>query len=164
MNRNLVLAGIGVAAIVLLGIGGFLLSGRQVQGGTATVSGQLCSNKPEAAKGLTNAAVTALRIEDTKEGSGPQAITSNLVKVHYIGRLTDGTQFDTSCERGEPFEFPLGGGRVIQGWDSGVVGMRVGGIRRLVIPAKLAYGDQSPSPNIPVNSALVFDVELIEIK
>jgi len=104
-----------------------------------------------AATGLTNEEITTLRIEDLKEGSGPQAITSNTVRVRYIGRLVDGKQFDTSCQPGRtPFEFTLSAGQVIPGWDSGIVGMRAGGQRRLIIPANLAYGERSPSPEIPL--------------
>ncbi len=164
MNRNIIL--IVVALLALLGVGAYLLlgqrSGNQVASGG---SGTLCSNQPPAATGLSNEGITTLRIEELKEGSGPQAITSNTVRMQYIGRLVDGKQFDTSCQPGRtPFEFTLGAGQVIAGWDSGIVGMRVGGQRRLIIPANLAYGERSPSPDIPPNSALIFDVELLEIR
>jgi peptidylprolyl isomerase len=154
-----------VVALALLGLGAYFFlgqrSGRQAQVG----GGTLCTNQPPAASGLINEEITTLRIEDLKEGSGPQTITSNTVRVQYIGRLVDGKQFDTSCQPGRtPFEFTLGAGQVIPGWDSGIVGMRVGGQRRLIIPANLAYGERSPSPEIPPNSALIFDVELLEIR
>jgi len=123
----------------------------------------MCANRPAAVTGLSNESVTSLKIEDVKEGSGPQAITSNKVRVNYIGRLVDGKQFDTSCDRGQPFEFTLGQGQVIPGWDSGIVGMRVGGQRRLIIPASLAYGDRGAGADIPPGAALVFDVELLGI-
>ncbi|RDI96301.1 FKBP-type peptidyl-prolyl cis-trans isomerase [Meiothermus sp. QL-1] len=155
MRRYLLLAGV----VLALGAGAyFLLGQRQAAGG-------LCARPPAAAAGLTNEGITTLRLEDLKEGQGPQAITSNTVRVHYIGRLVDGTEFDSSCRPGRtPFEFTLGAGQVIPGWDSGLVGMRAGGQRRLFIPAHLAYGERSPSPNIPPNSALIFDVELLEIR
>ncbi len=164
MNRNAIL--IAVIAIAVVALGAFLVLQRKGSASTATAStGTLCTNQPAAAIGLTNASVTSLKIEDTKEGSGPQAITSNNVKMQYIGRTVDGKQFDASCKAGgQPIEFTLGQGRVIPGWDSGIVGMRVGGQRRLIIPANLAYGVNSPSADIPPNSALVFDVELLEIK
>ncbi|PZA06312.1 FKBP-type peptidyl-prolyl cis-trans isomerase [Meiothermus sp. PNK-Is4] len=107
--------------------------------------------------------MTALKLEDTQVGTGPEAITGDTVEVHYIGRLADGKQFDTSCDRGQPFSFRLGAGQVIPGWDSGIVGMKVGGKRRLFIPANLAYGAASPSPDIPANSPLIFDVELLKV-
>jgi len=164
MNRNVIL--IAVAVLALFGVGAFLLLGQRSGGqGAGVGSGTLCTSQPTAATGLTNEGITTLRIEDTKEGSGPQAITSNTVRMQYIGRLVDGKQFDTSCQAGRtPFEFTLGAGQVIPGWDSGIVGMRVGGQRRLIIPANLAYGERSPSPDIPPNSALIFDVELLEIR
>lgn len=164
MNRNAIL--IAVAVLALLGLGAYLLFGQRSGNQEASVgSGTLCTNQPAAAAGLTNEGIVTLRIEDLKEGSGPQAITSNTVRMQYIGRLVDGKQFDTSCQPGRtPFEFTLGAGQVIPGWDSGIVGMRVGGQRRLIIPANLAYGERSPSPDIPPNSALVFDVELLEIR
>lgn len=163
MNRNLIV--VVVIVLALLGMGAYFLFGQRPGSQTGAVNGTLCTNQPPAATGLTNEGITTLRIEDLKEGSGPQAITSNTVRVQYIGRLVDGKQFDTSCQPGRtPFEFTLGAGQVIPGWDSGLVGMRVGGQRRLIIPASLAYGERSPSPDIPPNSALVFDVELLEIK
>ncbi len=163
MNRNL--AFIVVAVLALLGLGAYFFLGQRSGSQAQVGSGTLCTNQPPAATGLTNEGVTALRIEDLKEGSGPQAITSNTVRVQYIGRLVDGKQFDTSCQPGRsPFEFTLGAGQVIPGWESGIVGMRVGGQRRLIIPANLAYGERSPSPDIPPNSALIFDVELLEIR
>ena len=84
--------------------------------------------------------------------------------VNYIGRLVDGKQFDASCARNQPFDFPLGAGAVIKGWDQGVAGMKVGGKRRLIIPSSLGYGAQGAGGVIPPNAALVFDVELVEVK
>lgn len=162
MNRNAIL--IAVIVLALVAVAAFLVLQRK--GGSATAStGTLCTNKPAAATGLTNEGVTSLKIEDTKEGTGAQAITSNKVKLQYIGRTVDGKEFDSSCKEGrDPFEFTLGQGQVIAGWDSGIVGMKVGGQRRLIIPTNLAYGANSPSADIPPNSALVFDVELLAIE
>lgn len=102
---------------------------------------------------------------DIKVGEGAEAVAGKEVSVHYTGTLkSDGSKFDSSVDRGEPFTFSLGQGQVIQGWDQGVVGMKVGGKRKLVIPAALAYGEQSPSPAIPPNSDLVFEIELLEVK
>ncbi|GIW25046.1 FKBP-type peptidyl-prolyl cis-trans isomerase [Meiothermus sp.] len=163
MNRNVLL--ITLAVLALLGVAVYLVLGQRSGSQAGVGNGTLCANQPPAATGLSNEGITSLRIEDLKEGSGPQAITSNTVRMQYIGRLVDGKQFDTSCQPGRtPFEFTLGAGQVIPGWDSGIVGMRVGGQRRLIIPANLAYGDRSPSPDIPPNSALIFDVELLEIR
>ena len=110
-----------------------------------------------------NEAVTELLIEDTEEGTGAEAQAGDTISVHYTGTLLNGTKFDSSVDRGTPFTFELGAGDVIAGWDQGLVGMKVGGKRKLTIPADLAYGDVSPSPLIPAGSVLVFEVELLEI-
>ncbi len=104
-----------------------------------------------------------LKIEDTLEGTGSAVKTGDTVSIHYAGTLEDGTPFDSSYDRGQPFETPIGAGQVIKGWDLGVVGMKVGGKRRLTIPPELGYGEQG-SGTIPPNSTLIFDVELMEIK
>jgi len=149
MKRNL--AFFVVVALTLLGLAAYFFLGQRSGSPARVGGGTLCTNQPPAATGLTNEEITTLRIEDLKEGSGPQAITSNTVRVRYIGRLVDGKQFDTSCQPGRtPFEFTLSAGQVIPGWDSGIVGMRAGGQRRLIIPANLAYGERSPSPEIPL--------------
>ena len=101
---------------------------------------------------------------DLKVGTGKAAASGNKITVNYIGTLKDGTKFDSSYDSGRPFSFSLGAGEVIPGWDQGVVGMREGGKRKLIIPATLAYGDQSPSPKIPPNSDLIFEIELISVK
>lgn len=103
-----------------------------------------------------------LKIEDIKVGEGTEAKAGEFVKVHYTGTLTDGKKFDSSHDRNQPFEFHLGAGEVIQGWDQGVVGMKVGGTRKLTIPPKLGYGNRDLGV-IPPNSTLLFDVELVEI-
>ena len=105
-----------------------------------------------------------LKITDTVVGEGQEAKAGDTVSVHYTGTLRDGTKFDSSVDRGLPFDFELGAGMVIQGWDLGVEGMKVGGKRNLDIPADLAYGERSPSPTIPPNSDLLFEVELLEVK
>jgi peptidylprolyl isomerase len=117
---------------------------------------------------LGSGAVTTasgLRYEDVVSGTGPMPKNGQTVIVHYHGRLTDGTVFDSSRERGTPFDFQLGEGMVIKGWDEGVATMKVGGVRRLVIPPELGYGSaRAPGGKIPPNSTLVFDVELLAIK
>ena len=86
------------------------------------------------------------------------------VVVHYTGWLKDGTKFDSSKDRNQPFRFPLGGGRVIKGWDEGVVGMKIGGTRKLIIPPHLGYGDRGAGQVIPPNAVLTFEVELLELQ
>ncbi|MER3479582.1 MAG: peptidylprolyl isomerase [Meiothermus sp.] len=157
MNRTTLTA--LAVALVLLGAGAIFLLNRP---NAAAASPTLCANRPKAVQ-INPQSITALKIEDAVVGTGAEAITGDTVEVHYIGRLADGKQFDTSCDRGQPFSFRLGAGQVIPGWDSGIVGMRVGGHRRLLIPANLAYGAASPSPDIPANSPLIFDVELLKV-
>ncbi len=107
---------------------------------------------------------TGLGIIDIEAGTGETPEPGKLVVVHYTGWLSeDGTKFDSSLDRGTPFEFPLGEGRVIPGWDEGVATMKVGGKRRLIIPPELAYGEAG-RPDIPPNAELTFDIELLEIK
>jgi FKBP-type peptidyl-prolyl cis-trans isomerase FkpA len=105
----------------------------------------------------------SLQIEDQVVGSGTEAVSGKKVSVHYTGWLTDGTKFDSSLDRGRPFEFTLGARQVIQGWDQGVVGMKVGGKRKLTIPPDLAYGSRGFPGAIPPSSTLVFEVELVGV-
>ncbi len=106
---------------------------------------------------------SGLHYEDIALGSGPAAQSGDQVQVHYTGWLEDGTKFDSSLDRNQPFGFPLGAGRVIQGWDEGVAGMQVGGTRRLVIPPELGYGARGAGGAIPPNATLIFEVELLAI-
>jgi len=102
---------------------------------------------------------------DVKVGDGAEAKAAQVVSVHYTGWLVNGTQFDSSVSRGKPFEFPLGGGRVIKGWDLGVAGMKLGGVRKLIIPPELGYGETgTPGGPIPPNATLIFEVELLEVE
>jgi FKBP-type peptidyl-prolyl cis-trans isomerase FkpA len=104
---------------------------------------------------------SGLIIEELTVGTGAEAAAGQYVSVHYTGWLTDGTKFDSSKDRGDPFEFPLGAGHVIRGWDEGVQGMKVGGSRKLTIPADLGYGARGAGGVIPPNATLVFEVELL---
>jgi len=107
---------------------------------------------------------SGLKYEDLTEGTGAEAKAGDQVQVHYTGWLTDGTKFDSSLDRKSPFTFPLGGGRVIKGWDEGVAGMKVGGKRKLHIPPDLGYGARGAGGVIPPNADLIFEVELLHIR
>ncbi len=114
---------------------------------------------------------TELKKLDVKQGTGAEATVGKVAIVHYTGWLYDhakpdnkGAKFDSSRDAGKPFDFPLGGGRVIKGWDQGVVGMKVGGQRTLIIPPDMGYGARGAGGVIPPNATLIFDVELIEVK
>lgn len=104
-----------------------------------------------------------LKIETQKQGTGEAIKSGQTAEVHYTGTLLDGTKFDSSKDRNQPFEFKLGEGRVIPGWEKGVEGMKVGEIRKLTIPYNLAYGEQGQGP-IPPKATLIFEVELLSIK
>ncbi len=106
---------------------------------------------------------SGLVYEDISVGEGDAAAAGQRVSVHYTGWLTDGTKFDSSKDRNDPFDFPLGAGHVIRGWDEGVQGMQVGGVRKLTIPPALGYGARGAGGVIPPNATLVFEVELLKI-
>jgi FKBP-type peptidyl-prolyl cis-trans isomerase FkpA len=107
---------------------------------------------------------SGLKYVELKEGTGDEAKAGQIVEVHYTGWLKDGTKFDSSKDRNEPFKFPLGAGRVIKGWDEGVAGMKVGGKRKLIIPPELGYGKRGAGNVIPPDAELTFEVELLGIK
>lgn len=135
----------------------------------ARVQAQNPAANPSSSK--LDAKVTSLQKIDVKPGNGAEAVAGQTVVVHYTGWLYDeaapahkGAKFDSSRDRGEPFSFPLGAGRVIRGWDEGVAGMKVGGQRTLVIPAEMGYGSRGAGGVIPPNATLLFDVELLDVK
>ena len=107
---------------------------------------------------------SGLKYVDLAVGTGREAKAGNLATVHYTGWLTNGTKFDSSVDRRDPFSFPVGAGKVIRGWDEGVIGMKVGGKRKLTIPSQLGYGARGAGGVIPPNATLLFDVELLEVK
>ena len=107
--------------------------------------------------------VKELKYVDEIVGTGESPSPGRMVLVHYTGRLENGTKFDSSRDRGQPYEFPIGRGRVIKGWDEGVMTMKVGGKRKLTIPPELGYGSRA-LPGIPPNSTLIFDVELLGVR
>ncbi len=135
--------------------------------GVAAISG--CSDSVESTQVVGG--VTELIQTDVVIGDGAEAIAGKTVSVHYTGWLYDessadkkGSKFDSSRDRGQPFDFPLGAGRVIKGWDQGVAGMKVGGQRSLMIPPELGYGSRGAGGAIPPNASLVFDVELLGVR
>jgi peptidylprolyl isomerase len=111
----------------------------------------------------TTTTPSGLRYVDLVVGPGASPTAGDRVEVHYTGWLEDGKKFDSSVDRGEPFVFPLGAGRVIRGWDEGVASMKVGGRRRLIIPASLGYGDRGAGRVIPPGATLIFEVELLRL-
>ena len=136
--------------------------GSTAPSGTAATAAPVASAQPDVAQ---------LIVSDLRPGTGAEAQAGTLVTVHYTGWLYDpkavetkGKKFDSSRDAGQPFQFPLGAGKVIAGWDQGVAGMRVGGQRRLVIPSTLGYGQRGAGGVIPPGAALVFDVELLDVR
>ncbi len=151
MNRN---SWIAVAAGILV-IGFFLFGGDIMplfQGTSQSVPSDM--NTPS---------VDTLQVEDVVVGTGDIAFPGDLLTVHYVGTLDNGVKFDSSIDRGVPFQFTLGAGQVIQGWEMGFDGMKVGGKRRIVIPPSLGYGE-IPNGPIPAGSTLIFEVELVAVQ
>ena len=120
--------------------------------------------KESAMKADTITTESGLKYIDLKVGTGPSPKKGDMVTVHYVGTLTNGRKFDSSVDRGEPYQFRIGEGRVIDGWDEGVMTMKVGGKRKLIIPANLAYGESGFRGIIPPNATLIFEVELLDVK
>lgn len=122
----------------------------------------LAGNRQSSGREVTTA--SGLKYIDLVEGTGPSPRPGQTVSVNYTGTLENGVKFDSSLDTGQPFEFPIGTGRVIPGWDEGLMTMKVGGRRRLTIPPALGYGERGQPPSIPPNSTLIFDVELLDVK
>jgi FKBP-type peptidyl-prolyl cis-trans isomerase len=151
-----ILVGIASLAIIGLIIGAVVV----VHGGSSTPTASSPSSPKVAASSSPSAGLVST---DEVVGTGATATTGNTISVNYTGTLTDGTKFDSSYDRNQPFDFTLGGGQVIKGWDQGVVGMKVGGKRKLVIPPDLGYG-ATANGKIPANSTLIFEIELLNVK
>ena len=148
-------------SVALFGAFLFACGGGEPKGGT---DGEGMAAELEIDPAALTKTASGLQYQDVVTGTGTEATPGKVAVVHYTGWLTDGTKFDSSRDRGEPFSFPLGGGQVIAGWDEGVAGMKVGGRRKLVIPPDLGYGAGGSPPVIPPASTLVFDVELLEVR
>jgi peptidylprolyl isomerase len=146
-KRSKVIA--AVVVVALLGAGAAYLFGSRLSG-------------PSAGAEVTTP--SGLKYTDLVVGTGPSPRPGQIAVVNYTGTLTDGTKFDSSRDHGQPYEFPVGRGAVIKGWDEGIPTMKVGGRRRLVIPPALGYGQRGHPPDIPPNATLVFDVELLGVK
>jgi peptidylprolyl isomerase len=161
MDRRIVTL---ISALALLGVIVLVvvLSGGDSDSNVSEISDDL-AERPVIASS-SEPPPTQLETEDIVVGSGPAAETGDTVSVQYVGTVYDtGTEFDASWDRGEAFDFTLGGGEVIEGWDEGIVGMKVGGRRKLVIPPDLGYGAQGSPPTIPGDATLVFVVDLEKI-
>ncbi|MBI4869810.1 MAG: FKBP-type peptidyl-prolyl cis-trans isomerase [Candidatus Wallbacteria bacterium] len=134
----------------------------ETAGGAAKATEESAGAKPQQAKEVTTP--SGLKYIDLKSGTGTEAASGKQVVVHYTGWLENGKEFDSSRTRAVPFSFPLGAGQVIKGWDEGVAGMKTGGLRKLIIPSGLGYGERGAGNVIPPNSTLIFEVELLEVK
>jgi len=151
---------LAIAAALLIGLAGCSPApDNAASGGSSSTGGQ--SSKPSSD---TAASALELKIEDTKVGTGAAAKAGDSVTVDYTGWLEDGTKFDSSKDAGKPFTFVLGAGEVIAGWDQGVAGMKVGGVRKLTVPSELGYGAAGAGGVIPPYATLVFEVELLSIQ
>lgn len=153
--------GVAVVAAAILFFGGTIWN--MVTGNNTNPGSQASATATNNQTMNNISTTTGLQIFDEKIGTGAEALVGKTVSTQYIGTLTDGTKFDSSIDRGQPFEFTLGLGKVIKGWDLGIAGMRVGGVRKLIISPELGYGAQAIGP-IPANSTLIFEVQLVGVK
>lgn len=149
---------IGVAVLIVAGIIYAAVSGKQ----------ESMSNSEDQNTKVTPSSSASpsaeLKIEDLKVGTGSAVKSGDTIKIHYLGTLENGIKFDSSYDRNEPFQTQIGVGQVIKGWDEGVIGMQVGGKRKLTIPSDLGYGSRGAGGVIPPNATLIFELELLEIK
>jgi FKBP-type peptidyl-prolyl cis-trans isomerase FkpA len=151
-----------VIVIVSIALIGLIVGAVMVLHGSESSSAK---SSPSPSKAASSSPAAGLVITDETVGTGDVAVAGKTVTVNYTGTLADGTVFDsTTKEGGQPFSFALGGGQVIKGWDQGVVGMKVGGKRKLVIPPSLGYGAQGAGSTIPPNATLTFEIDLLSVK
>jgi FKBP-type peptidyl-prolyl cis-trans isomerase len=164
--RQKILIVLIVIAAVALGI--LLFKGRPANAPTNESNKEVAAENKKSTEVSTNqnnSKNMGLEIKTTQEGTGERVVKSgDTISVHYTGKLADGTKFDSSVDRGTPFTFQIGQGMVIQGWEQGLLGMKVGEKRTLTIPSELGYGSRGAGAVIPPNATLIFDVELISIK
>lgn len=158
MNRKIPLTAVSIALLLLAACGG----GGETD--ATTDAGATPTVDADCAPGEMVTTDTGLQYEDVECGDGEEAVGGMIVTVHYTGTLDNGKKFDSSRDRGQPFQFALGAGQVIAGWDEGIQGMRVGGRRTLTIPPELAYGEAGAGAAIPPNATLIFDVELLGVE
>jgi peptidylprolyl isomerase len=154
MKQNIVIAILVIAIILIFG---YILQdamGNPIRKTQDTATQPTAAMEPQA----------KVKIEDLQEGTGQAVKSGDTIVIHYKGMLEDGTVFDSSYDRGQPFTTQIGVGQVIKGWDEGVPGMKVGGKRRLTIPPSLGYGEAGAPPTIPPNATLIFEVELVGIQ
>jgi FKBP-type peptidyl-prolyl cis-trans isomerase FkpA len=168
-NQRLLIGGIIVLALIVIGYFAFTAIQNNNRAGNSAQATTTSSGLQEATNGATGSAQatttgSGLQVIDEVVGTGQQAKSGDTVSVNYTGWLANGTKFDSSYDRNQAFDFVLGAGNVIKGWDEGVAGMKVGGKRKLIIPPDLAYGANGYPPVIPPNATLTFEVELVAIK
>ena len=157
MSKNKI---ISISFIVILILAFYFLTKNPSKTETKISDSQQNTTMPS----LPPSKITELKIEDIKVGTGSAVKSGDTVVMHYAGTLEDGSKFDSSYDRGQPFETEIGVGQVIEGWEKGVPGMKIGGKRRLSIPYQMAYGENGIPGAIPPKATLIFDVELVNIK
>jgi len=167
-TREWIATGLAVIAAIILFFGGGIwnmFKGVPASAPIAPITNSdsvTTSTEPTTMQNISK--TPGLEIYDLQPGTGEEAKAGLTILAHYVGTLTDGTKFDSSIDRGQPFEFTLGVGQVIQGWDKGIEGMKVGGVRKLVISPELGYGSRGAGNLIPPNATLIFEVKLVAIQ
>ena len=156
MNKKVLILIIVVVAIIIIGIYFFMnQKNPNLSESTASVSGSL--------QPISTTDIQGMKVETLKEGTGDGAKVGDNIVVNYVGTLLDGTKFDSSIDRNQPFPYTLGQNQVIKGWELGLLGMKVGEKRKLTIPSELAYGDDGRPPVIPAKATLVFEIDMLSI-